>query len=580
VAPDGQIAMAKASAAAPASISHTVAASLAGSALQWSAFLCFAAATLLWLGPYLWRVDLVSEDATQHVFWFWRWVDSAFLTNDPAADYFSSPAVAPPGYRALYAMVVPLLGPQLAGEIVAIGLLALSCGLAWMLGTSLGEKRSELRGLLAVVATLALVAMPRPDLLSPMGFQRSFALPITLLVLWALVARRYAWVGVGWLGAALFYPVIVPVLGLAGVAVFLLETLRERRLPRAWFWNALAGVGAIVIVLSNSVPLDWVGPQVTLEQARAMPEFGPGGRLDMTARSPAFWFRDHRYGIGWPVATLGVFALAAVFVRVAGRSMDNARQIPKPAWMLAGAGLLLFAISHLTLFHLYLPNRHTRTSIAVFGIVAIVAAVSLLVEKTRGSVEDARTNRVGALVAPIAVALLFLPLGLQLWRQPVDENLERIYQAIGALPVDTIVAAHPDLANYVTLRTGRSVLASSETALPFMPRYYDLVQPRLVASLRAAHAPGWTALSADLATFPADVMLLGPAPASPRLGEPFDSMQRELEQLATLEQLLVDLPPGQVIARSGSYVLVRLEKNEPGILQVHVAAAARGAKPQ
>jgi len=581
VAPDGQIAIAKVTAAAPAPLPRTVAASLAGSALQWSAFLCFAAAALLWLGPYLWRVDLVSEDSTQHVFWFWRWVDAAFLTSDLAADYFSSSAVAPLGYRSLYAIVVPFVGPQLAGELVAIALLALSCGLAWMLGTSLGEKRSELRGLLAVVATLALIAMPRPDLLSPMGFQRSFALPITLLVLWALVARRYAWVGVGWLGAALFYPVIVPVLGLAGAAVLLFETLRERRLPRAWPWNALAGVAAIAIVLTNAVPLDWVGPQVTLEQARAMPEFGPGGRLDMSARSsPGFWIRDHRYGIGWPIATLGLFALASVFTRLAGRSVGNAKQIPMPAWMLAGAGLLLFAISHLTLFHLYLPNRHTRTSIAAFGIVAIVIAVSLLVQRMRGSVEDTRTNRVIALIAPVAVTLLFLPLGLQLWRQPVNEDLERMYVAIGSLPTDAVVAAHPDLANYVTLRTGRSVLASSETALPFMPGFYDRMKPRFVASLRAAHAPDWNSLSADLATFAVHVVLLGPTPALPGLDAPFSAMERGLEQRATLGQLLVDLPPEHVIARSGPYALVQLEERKPEILQARLPARTRAGKTQ
>jgi hypothetical protein len=446
-----------------------------------------------------------------------------------------------------------------------------------MLGTSLGQRRSELLGLLAVVVTLALVAMPRPDLLSPMGFQRSFALPITLLVLWALIGRRYAWVGVGWLSAALFYPVIVPVLGLAGVGAFAWESVRERRLPRAWAWNAVAGVAAIAIVLSSAVPLDWVGPQVTLEQARAMPEFGPGGRLNMTPDSVGFWIRDHRYGIGWPLATLVAFALAAAFARFAGRAGGSTDPIPMPAWMLAGAGLLLFVVSHLTLFHLYLPNRHTRTSIAAFGIVAIVIAFARLLRKVRGSEQDKRAMSAVAWIAPVVVVALFLPLGLKLLRQPVNENLERMYAAIGALPVDTVVAAHPDLANYVTLRTGRAVLASSETALPFMPGFYDRVRPRLVASLRAAHAPDWSALSADLATYQVDAVLLGPTPARPGLDAPFDAMERALAQHATLEQLLVDLPTEQVIARSGPYALVLLDENKPDILQAR-SAPGKGAE--
>ncbi len=260
---------------------------------------------LLWLGPWILRPDLFTGDATHHVFWLYRYADPLLFPGDLSIEYFSSHSVAPMGYRAIYAALAPWVDVLLAAEWISILLLGASALLAWHLGRVVATEDRELTGLFAVVALLLL--LPVIDLHPALGLQRTFALPITLLCLWALASGRYRLVGISWIGAALVYPVIIPVLGLTAVIVFLVELVRERRMPSNWLWNGVLGILAILIVWLGSGTPDGVGPMVTYEQARLMPEFGPGGRQQLFGTSlSGNWFRGHRTGLGWsPWAVAG-----------------------------------------------------------------------------------------------------------------------------------------------------------------------------------------------------------------------------------------------------------------------------------
>jgi hypothetical protein len=525
--------------------------------LRTSAIACGLVALLLWLGPYLWRVDLFSEDAAQHVFWFWRFIDPSAFAHDPAADYFSSISVAPWGYRVLYAALVPLSNPQFAAELVIVALLGASVWLAWKLGAALAEEGRELRALLTVVALLFLISCTRSDLITPMGLQRSFALPLTLLMAWALVTRRHLWVGVSWVLAALFYPVIVPVLGLSALAVWAVEYARERQLPAGWWLAGFLGIAAIAIVLTSAAPPAWAGPTVTYDQALALPEFGHGGRLDLLGSGSGHWIRDPRYGIGWSPLLLLAFAVAAVIaarVRYAGR-------IPLAVWSLAVSGLLLWTIAHLTLFALYLPNRHSRTSIAVFGLVAIAAAATGLVlwfESRSAAWRAGRMRRLVAWIAPVLVAAFLLPGAWQNLRKPADADLERTYAFLATLPRDTVIAAHPALANFIPLRSARSVLVSEEVALPFMLGYYEKMRPRMEASLRAAYATSWDQMLATLSPYGVDVMVGGPTENLRPMPAPYRAFDERLRASAGTAAVLRSPPSENVLFRSGPYVVVRV----------------------
>jgi hypothetical protein len=525
--------------------------------LRVSGFLCIVLATVLWAGPAVLRADLFNGDAAHHVFWLYRYADPTLFPNDLSIEYFASPSVAPWGYRALYAMIVLLGDTLLVAKIVAAVLLVISLGLAWRLGAALVETGRPLAGLLAVLATAAL--LPLNDLLPPMGLQRSFALPITLLCLWALVSRRYAWVGISWLAAALFYPIIVPVLGLGAGLVFLDDLLRDRQMPPHFLWNALLGGLAIsIIVLGSGVP-EAVGPMVTKGQVLTMPEFGPNGRQDLFGSgSIGSYFWHHRTGLGWSRKMLLVMGIAVGLTAVLHRH----RLIPRAAWLLAIAGVALWLVARLALLHLYLPNRHSRLVIAAFAIVAFTAAAFATIEAAaiRWPAMLRRIPLTMAVIAPLIMAAALLPTAVAAWRTPIDGDMERAYSFIASLPNDTLVAAHPDLADYIPLRTRHSVLASSEGSIAFMRGYYERVVPRIDASLRAAYATSWDELQAALAPYDVDVMLTAPSVwEKSTYYAPFDALARALIERGRREGFVMQSPPpDRVLFRSGDVYVVRV----------------------
>ena len=109
--------------------------------LSVAAALCVVLTATLWVGPYVSRDDVFSGDAAHHVFWFYRYANPALFPHDLSIEYFASDSVAPHGYRALYAILAHWFDAQRVAEWVAFVLVALSGGLAWLLGASLRSDR-------------------------------------------------------------------------------------------------------------------------------------------------------------------------------------------------------------------------------------------------------------------------------------------------------------------------------------------------------------------------------------------------------------------------------------------------------
>jgi hypothetical protein len=525
--------------------------------------MCTVVAVISWMGPYLIRADVVADDAAQHIFWMYRFVDPELFPKDLSAAYFSDSSAAPWGYHALYYTLSRALDLQTAAEWVAVVLVALSSWLAWRLGLACGDQNPELRGLCAVATVLGMLSMGLTDIMSPLGLQRSFALPLMLLCLWALVARRYAWVGVAWILAALIYPVVLVVVGLTSGFVFLSDIVRERRLPPAIVWNAVLGMGAVVVVVLNISAPPGLGPTVTGEQARAMVEFYPGGRLPMFGMNlNGTWLNDHHIALGWSLYALLLLAMAALVVIWRKRL----RSIPVAGWIVVAVGLGVWLISRQVLFELYLPNRHSRWSLACFAMLVYSAAGYALVEMVHRQLESSGVaGRVSvtwivAVTAPVLVAIALVPQALRVYHRPVDVDMERAYQFIASLPKDTLVAAHPDIADFVPLRSRRSVLASTETSLPWGLGYYRQVMPRIEASLRAAYATDLEELDAGLSAVGVDVVLTNDSVwGKQHYYQPFDGLVRQLRERGDrLGYVLRSPPTDRVLFHSGGVFVVKV----------------------
>ena len=526
-------------------------------------------AVVLWVGPWLLRGDLYYDDAAHHVFWLYRYTDPTLFPVDIAVDYFRTSA--PWGYRALYSVLAPLVDAQVAAESVAVLLVIASFVLVWRIGRIACPEDAGTTGLLAIAA-LALFMTLQKDLLPPIAFQRSFSMPLLLLTMWALVSRRYEWVGASWLAAALLYPVVLPVQGLTAGIVFLADLLAERRLPAYWILNASFGAVALVIAALGVPVPPQVGPAYSYVEAMRMPEFGPLGRLRMYEQGTVdYWLGGHRAGFGWSGTRLLLIVAA---VAVAG-ALGRLRSIPLAVWAMAATGIALWVAMRVfpeqLMFGLYLPNRHPKWALAVFGIFVLATAAAALLDLVH------RRRHEGCLVAgggppgfviagvPLLVAAALLPYAYQVWQRPVDTGLEEICAFIAGLPKDTLVAAHPDLGDFVPLRTRRSVLTSTEISMAWMNGYYAVMKPRVKASLRAAYATRIEDVDAALAPFGVDIMLTGPS-VWEKTGyfAPFDELVQGLLERGRRDGFVLQRPPAdRVLFQSGGYYVIRVEEPCP-----------------
>lgn len=532
---------------------------------RWSAVACTVLVAVFLFGPYVCRVDLFNNDVAHHVFWLYGYADPQLFPNDIAVDYFRTSAMG--GYRAMYAAVAAEFDVLLAAEWLSVLLLVWCAVLAWKLGVAAEASNSEMHGLLAVTAMCLLLQWSQAqDLLPPVAIQRTFALPMVLLTLWALVSERFVWVGVSWIAAALVYPVVLPVQGLTAAVVFGRKIFVKRRLPRHWAINLVAGTVAVSIA-AVGVPIPaHIGPPLTYEQAMQLPEFGLQGRLGMYGEGwRGYWLRDQRTGLGWSAKVLALIALS-VAVAWLGRA---SRRIPLEAWVMVLVGVGIWAAMRLfpeqLMFGLYLPNRHARWAIGAFGVLAMAAgassAIDYLGRRFATSVGKLRRLRtLVAILAPAAVAVATVPSGIAAWRQPVDRDLENTYGFISSLPKDTLVAAHPDLADFVPVRTRRSVVTSTEISMAWMEGYYEVMKPRVEASLRAAYATRMEDVDAQLEPLGVDVMLTGPAVwAKSGYFAPFDGLVQDLRERGRRDGFVLQHPPvDRILFRSGDYYVIRV----------------------
>jgi hypothetical protein len=305
-----------------------------------------------------------------------------------------------------------------------------------------------------------------------------------------------------------------------------------------------------------------LGPIASYAQAAAMPEFGLGGRLDLWGTGGYVpLFRHGMTGLGsTPRVVLGL-----VLVVLAVWFSSQRRQLPFAAWAMLLTGLGLWLALRLfprqLMFGLYLPNRHSRWVILGFGMMALAALLYGLAKASLRRYGPFPTRLGLMILAPVAAAIALWPQAHAQWSQPVDEDLQRTQAFLRGLPSDTLIAAHPDLANYLPLYTRHSVLASTETSMPWMLGYYERIKPRLEASLKAAYVTSIDDLDRILGPFGVDVMVTSPEVWNKKgYLEPWNAEVLELQSVQDGQVFALREPPAdRILFRSGDYYVVKVQ---------------------
>lgn len=506
--------------------------------------------------PDVLRPDLFDIDAPQHIWWTYRYSDPSLFPNDFTADFFSQPMMAPYGVQVLYRVLVPWVDAQVLSELLPFGLAVLTSILAWVIGRRAAGGDRAGGTVACVFAGCVLFRFLRG------GIAHTFAPPILMLGVWALMARRHGWLGVSLVLAALLYPPIGLIVGLTAAVVLGMRVARERQVPPDWPWligPALIAVGIVVAVYAWPSPGEF-GPRVTAGQARTMAEFGPVGRVKFFIGGPAVYLEGTRAGVG-----VNRYVFLAMIALIAVGAWKFPGTVPREAWAIAGVSVAAFATAHAALFALHVPNRYVVYTVPVFVMMCLAAWLPLIwTASQRGHWFGRRVTFLGRLSTWMAVAVVAGSTSVYgSWARRSSADLDSAYAFLRTLPTGTLVAAHPLDADAIPLRTQRSVLVSNALALPFYLGYYERVAERTVAVLAACYASSWTEVDALHERYGADVFLVNRDRyldlETGAYFEPFRNAALNQIMRGRREGFVLDPPvSGRVLFAQGNYMVVRL----------------------
>lgn len=507
---------------------------------------------------------VVADDVRQHVFWMFRFLDPKLFPNDPIADYFQS--IAPPGVVVLYRAFAAIgIDPLVASKLIPFGLGVLTA--AFLFGTALRILRSPASAALATILLCQCLWLSS-DLCS--ATPRAFFYPLFVAFLYYHVSRtRLAVLIVVFLQGLFFPPAALVSLGVITLDLVEVDKVRPKlaRDYRSYVFCALALVVALLALIPYLRGAEKFGPMVTYAQAQRMSEFAPGGRVPFFYHGLWDYWMHGAGGLHIQSRPSSLFAaflwpILAFFPR----AFPFLRRARGPLLLrIAAAALILFAISHLLLFRLYLPSRYTqhpgRLLLAIAAAAAIIALVDSLL-RWSGS----RGQGVTSVFASVLSALLLLwivcfPLCLSHFPRVsyIAGNAPNLYRFFAAQPSAIRIASIADEANNLPIFCRRTIVFGVETAVPFHPGYYLPLRERGLAIAKAQYSPDFRVVQQCIRDQHIDFWLLDRGAFTPEHLR-YNRVLRQLKLQIPDNQLalasFLEHPPAQSVVFADPYFVV------------------------
>lgn len=518
--------------------------------------------------PHNLEYPVYDGDARQHVYWTARFQDPSLFPNDPITDFFASQVFAPPGHHLVYKALTPFMDPVAASQAVCLAVVLLSLFLMERLCAALGMPALGR----AVAVGLSLFFFEHLW----GGLPRNYKVPILLGHCWLLVKDRQVLAAALVPLQAVFYPPMVPIT----------LTLSGLRLATALWPNPLRGIGeprtlgrisalaaaTLVTFLYlttaySTAEQETVGRQVTAEEARAMPEFGPDGRTPFFNEGWWTFVSDGRSGFSFNKYKHLLIILGAVAVF----SRFRALRFPRLSGELLGTGLGLWALAHAVLFALHIPARYTDHTLPLAFLLAVGMSLGAWAPRLEAMYETWLAGSVRGLPVwgvLLAGAGLFLVVQ-HATRFPdvvaVDQAEFEMLRALDTLPKYGMVAGHPRTMNNVPIHTSLPVVASKEAALPYYTGYYAVVSRRIRDSFEAYYAGDFARVEAFAARYGVTALVIRHRHFTPRylkkriFPEPFNA---EVKAAIAGQRrfALADPPQDLVFFRNAEYTVLRFPR--------------------
>ena len=441
---------------------------------------------------------VVQDDARQHIFWMYRYLDADFFPNDLIADYFQS--VAPLGYKAVY-FIPSLLGidPVFVSKIIPGVLGLIMTGYCYAF--SLELLPIPLAGFISALL-LNQNLWSQDGLIS--GTPKAFILPLLLAFLYYFIRRSLLGMCIAIALFGLFYPSTVFICsGLLIIQLWSCQngSVRLSNKRQDYIFCFVGLLVAFIVLLPYALSSSEYVPVITVEQARQLPEFYSGGRAAFFDDENLwdFWFNNSRSGIKLASALMPPLTYLAIILVVILNFPNTFTLSQKVSYkikifpQLILVSLGVFLIAHALLFKLHLPSRYTQHTLRIVMVLAGSIATAIIGDYClRAITNNGKIKSTIAMVIALFLAtlLIFYPLLAKnfIWTRYHVGNATDLYQFLQQQPQDTLIASLTSETDNLPSFTQRSILVSREYAIPYHTGYYFPYRQRAIDLITAQYS--------------------------------------------------------------------------------------------
>ena len=482
-----------------------------------------------------------QTDALIHEFWMRRFQDPELLA-DPLTEALLATGYAPPGFVFLYRVASYVVDPVAFGELLPLVLVPLS---VWFL-FQIVRAHSAWRP--AAWIASALFLFPWEIHRFSGGHPRAFAQPLVLLTVFLLVRGWYvAAAVVPVVGVLLYPPAGLVALALVLLAAVGPRPLRVDL--RRTGWGGLSAIGVAAVTLVPRLVTADPPELVTAAEARRYPEFGPRGQMEFFEPSILEFLSDNYSGFNllsagsilavaaivllvvrprnatllrwevWslPIASLALFTAAhvllfrlylphrytypllpffAIAIALSLRPTFATLAARARPLLLPAAAILPFGLTVLALTLFPLGPRVSLSELASwledarfylaggFAVGLVAGGVAATAGRRR---ENAR-RAAGAAAAVLAGTVLVAHVAFAGGARSPGANTCRnkaLYEYLGAVSKDAIVAGHPVTLSCIPIAARRPVVISRKLYQPWEARYFAEIRERMFATIDA-----------------------------------------------------------------------------------------------
>ncbi|MGB7441094.1 MAG: hypothetical protein WA919_08515 [Coleofasciculaceae cyanobacterium] len=468
---------------------------------------------------------VVQDDARQHVFWMQRFIDQALLKDDLIADYFQS--VAPAGYTTVYQLVANLgINPLLFNKFLPLGLGLITTSYCFVV--CLEMLPVPACGFMASLLLNQTLWMD-DDLVS--GTSRAFFYVLLLAFLYYLLRRSL----LPCLGAIALQGLFCPQCVFLSTGVLCLQLLQweagKVKLSghRRDYWFCATGLAvALLVLLPYALTTSQFGPTISVAQAKALPEFFPGGRASFFNEEPRqFWLKDDRSGMLSRLKRLPISLSLGLLLPILLKYTSFfplAKKVTGKTIVLAQLMLVslgLFFLAHAVLFKLHLPSRYTkhslRITLAISAAIVLIILLDAILDACQKYRRKGRQSLVLGAVGLIFFALILYPPFLSNFPKTnyTRGKIPAMYEFFAQQPKDILIASVAQEADNLPTFSARSVLVSREYGIPYHTGYYNQFRQRAIDLVKAQYSPNLTDVQNFIKKYGIDFWLIEERAFSP-----------------------------------------------------------------